>query len=657
MKKLIALSLVLTSTQIWAQCANKVDESKVMLFVDTNDSELEINTAQKAACLRGQKLMVIPKSYKEYKIHTDKINSATNILENCLKKNNRNFDKCSSEQSKLTQTYQDRESFSKAQPKYEDEMRDVLKELKASNKKLENFTISGHDGGGHFGGNKQSFQKSQVRDLMKQFPEVNNVKSLMLLGCYTGVQREMLDWQEIFPEVRLIGGYDGSAPLASRPQGHSYLYDLLTKEKSLTADADQKKLQTLVNTTIKGLNDLNAAMLFRPECKSPEEEEKTYYYGKVGSKKELRPFDMGECLKVKTELEGLRDRLALYESAELEPPLDSAAGELRNIYNKARGAEHCTQMMGEILNANKVFNLLFYHGVKNNFAEYYDEDMKKVEEILKGEDQNKMVAQADETAKIYEDQYKEKLADIDLLEKDVDAYIKKLELKNDEETLRYNEKLKDPKFKSILDKMPQLRVLNSDHNLEGYGRLDDKERDLLNELQAASTSVLVRRMDINTINQNPKNYIEYQKNYVSSLKDSYERQKANIEYIKNNSPISKFWIPTKKNLEGKTRKQILENQHQIHQLLSLNALSFKANQALGWASMAVANRLQYHMNPFSWHEHRPGVRPETPQYEIKLDDTLNGQGIYGSFGGVVGGAAGGFSSTGGTISGANGGIQ
>ena len=61
---------------IYANACNvKTDPKKVMLFVDTNNSEQEIETTKKAACSRGMRLMVVPKNYLEY----GKINTAIEV--------------------------------------------------------------------------------------------------------------------------------------------------------------------------------------------------------------------------------------------------------------------------------------------------------------------------------------------------------------------------------------------------------------------------------------------------------------------------------------------------------------------------------------------------------------------------------------------------
>lgn len=77
-----------------------------------------------------------------------------------------------------------------------------------------------------------------------------------------------------------------------------------------------------------------------------------------------------------------------------------------------------------------------------------------------------------------------------------------------------------------------------------------------------------------------------------------------------------FWVPTKANLEGKTRAQTLENIHKIYNAV-MNASSEKHQQALLWLSQVSTQHLQALDNPFSWHE-VTSSDPETPPRLLRL---------------------------------------
>ena len=89
--------------------------------------------------------------------------------------------------------------------------------------------------------------------------------------------------------------------------------------------------------------------------------------------------------------------------------------------------------------------------------------------------------------------------------------------------------------------------------------------------------------------------------------------KLKIEELKKSeSPISSIWIPTKENLAKKTRKETLDNIHNIDKAISTNLLDSKQAGALKWVAQKTADHLQYFDNPFSWHE--VTSRTEAPNY-------------------------------------------
>lgn len=648
MKIFIILSSLIVSSSVWAQCANKIDNSKVMLFVDSNESGPEILTAQKAACQRGQKLVVIPQNYKDYEVYKVKQEKSMAAAQACVQKNPNNTETaCKPEIDAFRATMKEAQEFQQKQKPYDTQIREEMDKLKNSKGTLESFTISGHDGGGHFGGSmsgKQSYSKQEVAAIMKDYPEVNQVKSLMLLGCYTGVQQEMFDWQTIFPDVRLIGGYDGSAPLSIRPQGHDYLYDLLTKEKVLTKTADQKKLELMVKNNIRSINQLNAAIFLKPECENIHDE-KSYYYSKMGEQKVLRPFDMNECLTAKNNLLELKQRLDLYDSGELEPPKDTAVGELRQIYNQSRSHEHCVEMIGPILDSNKVFGLLFYESEKKNFSNYFENEMKEVEKIIEGISPEDIIKSAEENIKVSEEILERDKADLALHEADPAAYAAKKEKEFEANKKEYEKLIQDPKLKKILEANPYLKStdFNEFMTQNNPEPLTPEENKIFMEVLGKYNGLSTMSVDLGNIKNAPAQFIEMKKSIIKQTEDFVTGQRLSLEKIKASpDSLKNFWIPTKKNLQGKTRKETLKNIHDMHQFLSLPGIPAKGRAAISWVANAKGMHLQGLMNPFSWHEFTGTT--EAPPYSYKLSDALRSA---QEGGGYVGGAMGGYGMGGG----------
>lgn len=627
MKKLLLIFLVFVSTSSWSACNKKIDQSKVMIFVDANDSSPEILTAEKAACERGQKLIIIPKNYKEYIPYTAKIALAIKESENCFNKHPNGGDKtCQAQTDNINKVYENYQKFQSTQLKYKDELKEELEKLKKSHSSLENLMISGHDGGGHFGGSKQSFTKQEVAEVMAQYPDVNNVKSVMLLGCYTGVQKEVLDWENIFPDARLIAGYDGSAPLSDKPDGHEYLYDLLTKEKQLTSTGEQNKLKGILASEVKSLRNLNAAFYIKPTCRS-NGAESAYYYGLISSKdqheRQLRPFDKNECLNAKKELQTLSLRLDKYDSGELEIPKDTAGGELRQIYNKARSFEHCSSIIGEIINTNKVFSLLFYEGEKKNFANFYDKEMQEAENYMKGLDSKEIVKKAIETSLLQEVQLKAEQENMNLYIQDPVNYTAKEKMDYENLKKNYLQKMQDPKYKSFLDKYPNFKNLDQDPT--PIGGMSADQQKLYKELYDSHYAIAAKKSflaDPNSYMSSIKMNLDYRQNLLAQDKIKIKK------YELDPSQIDKIWVPTKKNLETKSRKELLLNLHKINEVMTLSSVPVKTKGALSWIDSVSQRHLELFANPFEWHEYTGNT--QAPSYPQKLSDTIKLANIYGN---------------------------
>jgi len=60
--KIYLIAILLVSNATWAdyKCNRKVDKSKVIVFIDTRNSLLEVADAQKAACERGETFKSLP---------------------------------------------------------------------------------------------------------------------------------------------------------------------------------------------------------------------------------------------------------------------------------------------------------------------------------------------------------------------------------------------------------------------------------------------------------------------------------------------------------------------------------------------------------------------------------------------------------------------
>ncbi|WP_408097839.1 hypothetical protein ACJVC5_02685 [Peredibacter sp. HCB2-198] len=636
MKKLVPVATLLLSIGAHAQCNKKVDPNKVILFIDTNNSELEIATTEKAACERGERLVVVPKNYKDYIKHTNAMISVSKKYEKCTKEKK----DCSALQAEGQRIDKELQALKRSNKSIKKQTKEALDEIKAAGGKLQNLTISGHDGGGHFGGYKGDFGRYELGEMMKDYKDINEVNSVLLLGCYTGVPKEVIEWKHIFPDIKIIAGYDGSAPLSDKPAGHQYISDILLKEKSLLKNAEQKKLQTYAKQNIQGLTQMNAAMYLYCSDGTKEGE---FYYGSQKEGKAFRPFDIKECENKRTEIEALITKVNQYYSGELEIPKNTASGELRQIYNEARRIEHCGEILQMDLNLNSVFNLLFYEGTKQNFANYYKDDLAEAEKLLadlKFEDIEKGFNKSLEQLNKNIENLKSEIA---ALEKDPQAGVAAEQKKLDEELKKRDALFNDPKYSQVKNFInPETGAYNGPMDLAQ--NLVPLAQELMNAAMAYSGA----KYNFESVKANPAGMVMVKKQMLIIAEQSINQQTMAFKDLKEkfSKPENKVWIPTAKNMNEKSRKDLLLNLHNASGLLSVPGVPDKQRQALTWMISATSAHLGYFQNPFSWHEFTG--RTEEPQFPIRLKDFAGNRGSYygagaysGGYGGMTGGMMGG----------------
>jgi hypothetical protein len=636
----LILPLLFLSLNSFGQtpCANKIDNNKVMLFVDANMGDMEIETARSAACKRGERFEVVPKNYKEMTKYNNAVQAASLKFDQCVSRTN-DFRKCPAEEKASGEAYDKLREYNKSQPQIKDQVASTLEELNKQKVKLTNLTISGHDGGGSFGGAKGSFSRYDFSEMIKNYPEMNEVESVLLLGCYTGVREELNSWRKIFPKLKLMGGYDGSAPNSTRPQGHKYITDILVKEKSLTSLKKSSTVDHDVKAMLGGLEQLNAAVYLNTACQ--DNEDGFYYASKIGDHK-FNKFVLNDCEKKVDELTALSVEFQKYESGELEPPTDTGPnGALRKLYDKVRTYEHCLQDGQYSMNANTTFFLLFWNGLKKNFANLYGEDMSEAEKILSELNPDDVVADLKKMNQKLEAEKEKFLKDIEEFQRDPEGMTKKF---NDEVAAiqaKIQEKVAKKEYHDLIN-----RPMGRDYTPE--------EMKILNEVNQLFNE------------QNEKMWTDPRNLKMQAENKDYEiaRNNNTINKVQSTDFIKNVWVPTKANLEKKSRKEILDNMHAISELAELQALTPKQKAAVSFVSNTTNSHLRYMNNPFSWHEftgetERPEFRSSLAEYiksyEVPSGGSVSGSGYGGDWGGNPYGAGGGGMYGGGYIGGGMGG--
>ena len=599
-------------------CATKVDESKVMLFVDTNFSDIEIETAKRAACQRGEKLMVIPKNYKEYTASIRDLENAMKRLKACKQNCEKIGEEASNASIRMMRIKGEDSSFKKM-------ISQELASIKKNNGRISNFILSGHDGGGTFSGYKGTINRDEITDVLSEYKDINDVTTLMLLGCYTGVQNEIFHWKGVFPKVKMIGGYDGSAPLSDKPMGHHYLEDLLVKEKQLLQKANEKQLNDYVKSNIRGLSSMHTAVYLEPLCAEDAGSENAMYYGSSTNKK-FSKFDLGQCGKSAAVLSDINIKFSRFDNGEVEPPKNPSDPSIKTVYDQARSLEHCINEMEIPVDVNALFNLRFYGAVKENFATFYREELEQTTRILNEErnEWNSLEKEIDDQlAKI--DEFGKKIeAENEKIKRDANGYFNELQASLQMDNNELEAMLKDPVQLATLNRMQdpnQNPSLQDTMLYNKYTFLKERINEVNGKLLYRANPQLLTAMNLLKVTGK-----------VAELTSS----KENLKQLKDN----KIWLPTDSNLKSKSRKELRDNLHRIDSVLTIASLPRKTRLALEWAKQSQQQHLIHFQNPFEWHEVTGHVK--NPDNKATLAQKIYVGGSQGSLFGPAPGSGMGF---------------
>jgi hypothetical protein len=98
--------------------------------------------------------------------------------------------------------------------------------------------------GGIFGEVLSGLKSTDLRDVLNNAPSTRNVRSLMILGCYSGTQ-EMLQevWGPVLPEAKLHSGFVEQAPAKTDPVDMIILDSLLKYEQSIAESKNATELR------------------------------------------------------------------------------------------------------------------------------------------------------------------------------------------------------------------------------------------------------------------------------------------------------------------------------------------------------------------------------------------------------------------------------
>jgi hypothetical protein len=599
MKLLLITIMLSVSTLLHAQCSGRVDPKNVVMFVDMNNAGLEVAAAQRAACARGQKLLVIPQNHREYNQLTSVVQNDMKAYEHCVGGSGT----CERQKATYMASYQRLEAYKNSLPAPSTQIRNELKTLKEQGGKVVNFTISGHDGGGTYSGHKGELDRAGIQEIFADYPEVNGVKSIMLLGCYTAVPNEVMHWKAIFPEAKLIAGYDGIAPASDKIAGHRYLEDLLRKENTILSQASESALNRYLRANIRGLSIMNTGVYAEIEC---SEDNNKFFYGLDDTSRRMRSMDIKECDDKRDIVAEIQSKISKYYNGELEPPVDSTNGELRRIYNQGRTYEHCGAYLGLEYSMSQAFNLLFYNGIKRNFAKYYADDLARAGQIIG------TITPEDVTKP-----YLDGIAKSEALIAEEESLLALLG--NKEAYLAELAKRKTAKEAVVASLERELGDL-----INSFKKPETIELALkLQKYQELKSQLMMYDGLSEAITSSPDEIAPYHQSMIAFHRQNVDQLRISVAQVNSHPEILQYWVPNAENLSKKSRAETLSNLHRLEGLKNMPGISPRKQMALNWMYSVTEFHLQHMENPFSWHEFT-GRTPEKPlgADNLHLDDWL-----------------------------------
>lgn len=396
MKSLLILFFTFISlTSFGYVCKKSVDPKKVVVFLDANNSYAEVVAAQKAACSRGESIVIHPHSeeslqtFSRAKYDYDIASERVRVCENRRRKDS--SVNCNDTYLKRTEATNKFNTISN-QTSYKEKrldgttVRNLFKSLADKDIEISSVVASGHDGGGAFRGSLGALSKSDIslgiknaykgkEDLLADFT------SILLWGCYTTNPAEVMSWRTLFPGLNVIAGFDGSGPNNIRPAGANYLKDILLKEKDITTADRYEDIKNLINK-VKHINYTFHGIWARSTCSAAEfyqvMRKERQSDGKDKYVRHTIDFDNPDCDFYREFSKHSVQMLDQFFAGHKDIPHDTDNGVMRNVYTFLRQSSHALDKCGIRYSAtpDQAGLLLFYRDVYKNFLNVFEKEIE-----------------------------------------------------------------------------------------------------------------------------------------------------------------------------------------------------------------------------------------------------------------------------------------
>lgn len=227
----------------------------------------------------------------------------------------------------------------------------LLNQAENGERSIERLVFSGHSvGAGVWGDNNGSLKWGKLRGVMEVFPKAaRQVEDVLLAACYSGGHRSMDTYRSLFPNLKTVWAYDGSAP-----GSHSgAVPHILRWERGTRGESTDRLDRDVAKHTRKGEN--------------------------VATWSISRGYDNGEELgPLATDVasyERTSRDVAAYSSGEQEQP-STQSGSLRDHYNNIQrllGRQDVSDDMRSNLKTERDFTirLIYFKNVKTYFQDVH----------------------------------------------------------------------------------------------------------------------------------------------------------------------------------------------------------------------------------------------------------------------------------------------
>ncbi|RYZ93207.1 MAG: hypothetical protein EOP06_01820, partial [Proteobacteria bacterium] len=310
-------------------------------MITANYSEGEINAAREAAAARGEDLFLVPRSSPTVKrvgeLSTVAELYALRVLNPKINKG-KNTDRELARYVELdNKTNAARKGLPASADFLSEELGRTLAELSTKNVRITSLIISGHDGGGKYGGTFGSIDFAAITKFAASYPGFKTgLRSVYLLGCYTSTPFEVRNWKAGFENLKVVAGAEQKGLLRTDPRGWAWLSEAMLKEREFLKATDARELNQVIASTLK-LNAFASGIAVFADCANGEKE----FYRSQSTQNLFAQHSPNFCEKsVPAFLKNNSATLA-FSDGRSPIPENTAQSELRELYTFYRLHEQC----------------------------------------------------------------------------------------------------------------------------------------------------------------------------------------------------------------------------------------------------------------------------------------------------------------------------